>query len=176
MPVFKVDKSYNVILNQEAANLVPELTGLTEKELLYVILVMDYHDGPYRKKPFEERRSLAIRKAFGEKTVNLETKRIKDAMDAYKSLVFDIRRETLDVLKERARLYQKELLNPAIEFKRMKEIDQSIQYIEERIDKLETSLERDDLKEMELKGQKKLSYIEIWQKRQQEYRKFKQEI
>lgn len=176
MSIFKVDKNYTVILNPDAVRLVPELAGLTQSELVYIILVMDYHDSPFRKKPYEERRSLAIKKVFGDKEVNLETTRIHNAMEAYKSLVFDIRLETLDVLKRKAQVYHKELLIPDIDFKRMKELDQGIQYLEERIDKIENSMLAEDMDNVELKGQKKLSYLEIWQRRQIEFRKFKEKL
>jgi hypothetical protein len=174
MSVFKINKEFTAVLNPEAAKLVPELSGLTDDELLYIILVADYSDGPYRKRPPEERRTLAIKHVFKGKSVNVETKKIYDAIDAYKGLVFDIRRETLDILKQKCQMYHKELLNPTIEFKRMKELDQSIQYLEERIEKLETSLTTDDITEMELKGQKKLSFLELWQRHQKEYKKFKE--
>lgn len=174
MSVFKVDKNYKVILNSDAAKLVPELAALSEDWLLYVILVADYCDGPYRKKPVEERRSLAIKRVFGNKEVNVDRKEILNAIDSYKSLVFDIRRETLDVYKEKVRIYHKESLNPNMEIKRLKELDGAIQFLEERIEKIEVSLEADDIQEIELKGQKRLSYIEVWQARQKEYRKFKE--
>jgi hypothetical protein len=174
MAVFKVDKNFKVILNPEAAKLVPELAVLSEDMLLYVILVADYCDGPYRKKPEQERRSLAIKRVFGETNVNVDTKQILSAIDSYKGLVFDIRRETLDVYKEKVCIYHKEALSPNLEIKRMKDLDSGIQFLEERIEKMETSLEADEINEMELKGQKKLSYIEIWQLRQKEYRKFKE--
>jgi hypothetical protein len=174
MAVFKVNKDFSVVLNQEAAKLVPELTALTEKELLYVILVADYCDGPFRKKPLEERRSLAIKRVFGSDTVNVDTKEILNAIDGYKSLVFDIRRETLDVYNDKIKVYHKELLNLNLEIKRLKEIDSAIQFLEDRIEKINTSLESDDISSVELKGQKQLSYLEVWQRRQREYNKFKE--
>lgn len=172
--IFKVDKSFKVILNPEAVRLVPELAGLTEEELLFIILLEDYCDSPFRKKPYEERWSLALKRVFGERNVNLETDKIKVARDAYKSLVFDIRRETLDVYKRKIAMYHKEALAANIEFKRVKELDQMIQYLEERIQAIEVSLEADDLANVKLKGDRQLSYVEIWQARQKEYRKFKQ--
>lgn len=172
--IFKVDKNFKTILNPEAVKLVPELVGLSEKELLFIILVEDYSDSPFRKKPFEERWSLAIKRVFGDEPVNLETNNIKLARDAYKSLVFDIRRETLDVYKKKVALYHKEALAANIEFKRIKELDQAIQYLEDRIQAIEVSLAADDITNIKLKGDRELSYIEIWQKRQMEYRKFKQ--
>lgn len=174
MAVFKVDSNFKAILNPEAVKLVPELSALTEEEVLYVILTEDYCDGPFRKKPYEERRSLAIKKVFGERNVNLETDKIRLAADGYRSLVFDIRRETRDVYLKKISLYQKEAMSVSIEFKRLKELDQMIQYLEERVASIDKSLEGDDMSDIKLKGGRKLSYIEIWQQRQVEYRKFKQ--
>lgn len=173
MAVFKVDKNYTLILNPDAVKLVPELSSLTQDELLFVMLVEDYEDGPFRKKPFEERWSLAVKRVFGDNSVNLETDKIKYARAGYKSLVFDIRRETKDTYLTKIRMYQKELLALNIEFRHMKELDQMIQYLEERISAIDKNLEADDASSMKLKGDKQLSYIEIWQKRQQEFRKFK---
>jgi hypothetical protein len=172
--IFKVDKNFKTILNPEAVKLVPELAALSQEELIFVILVEDYCDSPFRKKPYDERRSLAIKRVFGDNPINLETNKIKVARDLYRSLVFDIRRETLDVFKKKVDLYHKETLAMGIEFKRLKELDQAIQYLEERILSIETNLAADDITNVKLKGDRQLSYIEIWQKRQQEYRKFKQ--
>lgn len=172
--IFKVDKNFKAILNPEAVKLVPELASLSQEELLFVILVEDYCDSPFRKKPYEERWSLSIKRVFGDNPINLETDKIKIARDLYHSLVFDIRRETLDVYKRKVAMYHKEALAANIEFKRIKELDQAIQYLEERIQSIEVSLEADDLASVRLKGDRQLSYVEIWQKRQQEYRKFKQ--
>lgn len=174
MAIFKVDKAFTIILNPEAVKLAPELSVLTQNELLFVILVEDYSDSPFRKKPLEERWALAIKKVFGDQNVNLESDKIKTARQVYKSLVFDIRRETLDIYKSKVGLYHREMLAQNLEFKRVKELDQMVQYLEERIQSIESSLEADDIASMRLKGDKQLSYVEIWQRRQQEFRKFKQ--
>lgn len=174
MSVFKIDKNYKVILNPEAAKLIPELAALSDDMLMFVILVADYCDGPYRRKPVEERRALALKRVFAGKNVNVDTKQVIAALDSYKGLVFDVRRETRDVYMTKLSFYQKELLKSDVDIKRMKDLDSSIQFLEERISKIDISLEADDIKEIELKGQKKLSYIEIWQIRQKEYQKFKE--
>jgi len=116
---------------------------------------------------------MAIKKIFGDKPVNIETDKMRKAREAYRSLVFDIRRETLDTYRKKIQIYHKEALVTE-DFKRMKELDSMIQYLEERITTIESSLESDDLAEIELRGQRKLSYMEIWQKRQAEFRKFNQ--
>ena len=111
MGAFKIDKDFRVILNPEAVKLVPELEGLSNNELLYVICVIDYDDGPFRKKPIDERRIRASRKFFkGKKPEEIETAKVKSGMDGYKDLVFDIRRETIDKYKRRVLSLQRDSL------------------------------------------------------------------
>jgi hypothetical protein len=174
MSVFKVDRDFTVILNPDAVKLVPELSSLSQRELLFIILVEDYEDSPFRKKPIEERWSMALKKVFKDEPVNLETDKIRLARRGYKSLVFDVRRETRDIYLKRIDMYRKELMAVNIEFKRMKELDQSIQYLEERIEAIDKSLEADDVANLQLKGNRQLSYIEMWQQRQKEFRKYNQ--
>lgn len=173
MSVFKIDKNFEIILNKDAIKLVPELTGITQDELRYVILVVDYVDGPYRKKPLDERKILARRQISKDSDRNPETDNVRIAMEAYKSLVFDIRRETVDVFTKKVKDLQKEVISPEITFTRMKEIDQSISFMQDRIASINHELDIEEGDEIELKGQKKLSYIEIWQKNQKNYKEYK---
>lgn len=178
MSAFKVDKDFRVILNPEAVKLVPELAGINEKELLYVICVVDYESSPFRKKPLDERRILASRKYFkGKDWESVETDRIKMAMDAYKDLVFDIRRETIDKYKRRVLLLQKESLEDDIQLARLKDIDSAITFLTQRIDKLQHELDIEEQSEnVKIKGGRKLSFVEIWQRRQQRHREFKDSL
>lgn len=173
MSVFKVDKDFNVIVNIDAVKLVPELSNLSQEELRYVIMVVDYVDGPFRKKPLEERKLLAKKKIFGDIKHNPEIPKVQIAMDAYKSLVFDIRRETIDIYTGKIKELQKESITKDITFQKMKEIDTSIGFMTERISKINKELDIDESEEIEVKGKKRLSYIEIWQRNQREYGEYK---
>lgn len=172
MAVFKMDKEFNVVLNKEAVKLVPELQSLKDDLLLYVILVIDYVDGPFRRKPIDERRLMAKKRIWGDVSKKVETDQLRLAMKGYKSLVFDIRRETIDIYKDKIKKMHKETLIPDIPFSRMKEIDAAISFLQDRITDMEKELDLEESNQMELKGQKKLSYIEIWQKRQHEYAEY----
>jgi len=173
MPVFQVNSNHTILLNKDAVKLVPELSSLSEDELWYVILVADYIDGPYRKKPYEERVNLALRTIWGDKRNPPKSEKILNAIDAYKSLVFDIRRETVDIYKRKVSMLQKETLRDDIEIKRLREVDQNIRFLEDRITAIEHDLDIEEQEHIEVKGQKKLSYLEIWQRRQKEYKQFK---
>ena len=176
MTVFHMDKNFEIILNPEAVKLVPELRSLDQQELEYVILVIDYVDGPYRKKPLDERKLMARKKVYGDNKKNTETKRIQIAMDGYKSLVFDIRRETIDVYNNKIRIIQRETLSPDTTFTRIKEINNTVEYLQDRIIKMEHDLDIDEKDDIKLEGKKTLSYIEVWQRKQMDHKEYKSSI
>ena len=168
MGVFQVDRNNKVMLNPEAAKLVPELTSLSMEQLWYVVLVADYVDGPFRRKPPEERRLLASRHIFKKDKLLKETPRVKNALEAYKGLVFDIRRETLDALKTKVIRLHRDLLKPDISSRQIKEIDTSISFLEKRIMSIEHDLDIEEEESMELKAGRKLSFLEKWQRSQKQ--------
>jgi len=176
MSVFKVDKNFDAVLNIDAVKLVPELKGLSQDELRYVIMVIDYVDGPFRKKPLDERKLLAKKKVFGSTDVKPETPNVLIGMDAYKSLIFDIRRETVDIYKQRIKALQKETIQETTSFTRLKELDSTMTFLMDRIKSIEHELDIEEDEEIELKGKKKLSYLEIWQRNQKDYKEYKESL
>ncbi len=177
MAVFKVDKDFTIILNPEAVRLVPELAEVTSDELLYVICVIDYDDGPFRKKPLDERKLLAKRKYFRDSKEDPETDRVKRAMEAYKDLVFDIRRETIDRYLRRITILQRESLKDEVSISRLKEIDQGITFLTGRIDTIQHELDvEEQTEDIKLKGGRKLSKLEKWQRNQKAHREFKDSL
>lgn len=173
MAVFKIGNNNEIIVHKDAIKLVPELKGLTDNELKYVILVTDYIDSPLKAKPLSERKNLAKRIVYGNSSVRPETEKVRRAMEWYKSIIFDIRYETIDIYTEKIQRLQKETLNPDTPITRLKEIDQAITFLQNRIVSLQRSISIEEGAELELKGGKKLSFIEIWQRKQREYEKFK---
>ena len=171
MPVFQVDRNNKVMVNPEAAKLVPELTSLSMEQLWYVILVADYVDGPFRRLPPEERRILASRHVYGKSKKVQETEKIKNALEAYKGLVFDIRRETLDALKTKVQKLHKELLSD-ITARTIQDIDKSISFLEKRITSIERDLDLEEQETLELKAGRKLSMLEVWQRNQKQKQEY----
>ena len=176
MSVFKVNNNYTVVVNIEAAKLVPELSSLSQDELLFIILSVDNVDGPYRKLPPEERYILAKRKVFKDEVINLDTPRLKLAAEGYKGLIFDIRRETVDVFKTKVLRYQKELLIMDQSFTKVKEQEAAISFLVQRITDIEYSLDMEEKEEFELRGKKALSQVEIWQRNQRKLKEYKESI
>ena len=176
MSVFKVNNNYTAVVNIEAAKLVPELSALSEEELLYIILAVDNVDGPYRKLPPDERKLLAYRKVFKERVVDLNTPRFEQAAEGYRGLIFDIRRETADVFKTKILRYQKELLAMDQDFRKVKELEGSISFLVQRVTEIEYALDVEEKEEFELKGKKVLSQVEIWQRNQRKHKEYKESI
>jgi hypothetical protein len=176
MSVFKVNNNYTVVVNIEAAKLVPELSSLSEEELLYVILAIDNVDGPYRKLPPEERKLLAKRRIYKDQDINLNTPRFELAANGYRGLIFDIRRETVDVFKTKIIKFQKELLVMDQDFRKVKELEGSISFLSQRVTEIEYALDVEEKEEFELKGKKALSQVEIWQRNQRKHKEFKESI
>jgi len=176
MPVFKIDRNWKIIVDPDATKLVPELRSLSQDQLWYVILVTDYVDGPFRKKPPEERRILAIRKIFGKDTEMKESPKVKNAMEAYRGLVFDIRRETVDAFKTKVQKLHKELMEDSLTARRLTEIDKSITFLEARISSIERDLDIEEQESIELKAGRKLSYLEVWQRKQKQHQEYKDSV
>jgi hypothetical protein len=173
MSVFQIDRNYKVIANPDAVKLVPELRGLSTEQFWYVVLVADYVDGPFRKKPPQERRILAARKVFGKDKKVKESERVKNAIEAYKGLVFDIRRETLDALKTKVQKLHNDLLRDDITPSQIQGIDKSISFLEKRILSIERDLDMEEQETLDLKAGRKLSFIEQWQRNQKQHAEYK---
>lgn len=176
MAVFQMDKNFEVILNPDAVKLVPELSTLNDEQLRYVILVVDYVDGPFRKKPLDERRRMARKTVYHDSKSVPESQKMRRAMESYKSLVFDIRRETVDIYKAKIIKLQKETIAPDTTFARMKEIDSTITFMTDRLTTIEHDLDIEEGDDIKLKGKKVLSYLEVWQRRQREYAEYQKSI
>lgn len=173
--VFQVNKDFTVMLNPEAAKLVPELQSLTSDQLWYIILVIDYVDGPFRRKPLEERKIMAARTVFKKDSVK-EGPKVLNAMTAYKGLVFDIRRETVDALKSKVIKLHKELLRDSTTPSQLQSIDKSITFLEKRIDSIEMDLDMQEKENIELKAGRKLSMLEKWQRNQKQHQEYQDTI
>ena len=171
--IFKIDGN-DLKINGNAVKLIPELSGLSIKEMKYVIMVVDYVDGPYWRFPVEERIRSARVLLWGDEKYSPEdkNKNLRKAMEAYKGLIFDIRRETIDVYKRKITVLHKQLFREDIAERQIKDIDQSISFLQKRIDDIEKDIEAQEDLELTIKGKKKLSFIEIWQRNMQKHKEF----
>lgn len=169
MPVFKIHKKNNVILYPDAYKICPELKNLSEKELLYVCLCIDY-DAPSHQFPEEERMRRAKRQVYGEIEESPEkTPKIKRAIEFYRSLQYDSRRETIIKYQSKIEQLGQQILN-ATTAKEISDIDVAIDKLMERCKKIQNEIDSDEAtSNVQIKGGGKLSFIEKWQKNRSAY-------
>lgn len=169
MPVFKLKNKNSTILYSDAYKICPELKVLSEKELLYIILSVDY-DSPSHQFPEEERMRRAKRQVYGEIEESPEnTPKIKKAIEFYKSLQYDPRRET--IIKYRSKIESLgHMILSATTAKEISDLDNAIEKLMDRCKKIQNEIDSDDaLESVQLKGGGKLSFLEKWQKNRVSY-------
>ena len=160
--IFKIDKkTKSIIPTRDALSLCPELNYLSDKEFEYIIIVYDYVFSPWYRRPKNERKDIALKKLFGEKTVHIEQREaVKVGIEAYKSIIYDERRETIDACKTKIQILNDKLTDPAIlKSKELADLDASINILQKRIDKNQEELDTEEEK-IDIIGNRKLSWIE----------------
>lgn len=101
MYVFSINKKGNKILHPDAYKLCPELKKLEEDELLMIILAYDYHS-PFRHLPLDERLRRAKAQVIKGKDIDVwGQKKIKEAVEMYRSLQYDPRYESIKVYQDK---------------------------------------------------------------------------
>lgn len=170
--IFRVDSNFQLILSKDAARLCPELVDISEDELKYIILAYDYLESPFRKKPIEERKRIARRRIWKNSRKTPEkTAKIKKAINAYKSLIYDSKREAVDSYKQKIHNLNMEI-SKSDDFKEIQEKAKIVSFLESKVAEYETDIQAGEVNfELKLKGDKKLSYVEIWQRNKQAYEK-----
>lgn len=87
--LFYIDEKNNAILHRDCVNLCPELSVLTEQEVLFIILAYDNHS-IYRQFPEDDRIRKAMIHVYNDNNPKLMQRDvIKNAIEAYKSLQFN---------------------------------------------------------------------------------------
>ena len=163
MSLFKVNHEFDTVLNPEAVKLCNYLNKVSKKELLYIILAYDSTDGPFRMKPLSERQNLARKKVYGKQVIDPENDKVKKAIEEYKDLIFDVRKETIDRYKENLIRFHRDSLKEDIAFSKLKEVDAARKFLQGRIEELESEISYEEKTEHIVRGDKKLSFIERWQ-------------
>lgn len=171
--VFLFDKNSQVIINPEAKALVPLLCRLKDKALSFIIIAYDYTiNNPYHTWPEQERLVYAQQLFYPNKKVEEITETLEKEIDEYLSLIYEPRRVTNEIYKKKLYQLQNQLDNtsdPSV----IRVLDQAITAMSDR---MEANLDKIKSQEetIRLKGKnKQLSFIELWKRRQKEYKNVK---
>ena len=172
--VIDIDLRGKVILRKACVQLCPELAGINDEELIFIALVYDYKS-PLRRFNESDKIRRAMIEAFGDNNPKIlkaiEDKdyshRINVAIRAYKSLQYDKNEELIITYQNKINSLQEEVATAT--GKSLEIALNSIDTLTERIKALENEVLEDMIKEGQLKGDQKNSYLEILQKNKKNY-------
>ena len=159
--LFKLDRSKKIILNNEAILLCPELAHLKEDEVLFIILFCDYQSC-YHQLPEEERLRRAKHHVWADTKKNIDSPIIQAGIEAYRGLQYDHNRELVIKYKSKINMLSNALL-ATTKAKEIKEIDEAIERLNDRIEKTQKQIDQSD-ELSELRGGGELTWIEKWQR------------
>lgn len=172
--LYTVNSKGTAVLDEEAVKLAPKLGKLKKEELLFVILFTDYAS-PYNQQPTAERLARAKRHVWGKEAPEKidEAKHIIEAIEEFKGLIYDEDREMLRNYKSKIVDYS-EIINNETDPRKVKAYDDAVSVLENRVVKIEEKLRGKYEQQFVLKGDRRMSQIEMWQQNQREYKKRRQ--
>lgn len=168
--LFYIDKKNNTVLHEDCVRLIPELGTLNEQETLVIVLAYDYHS-PYHQFPLEDRQRKALIHVYKGSSPEgfFKKKKIEVAIEAYKSLQYNHKRETIIKYREKVDLLT-DLLMDTNEEKKIKEITSSTKELRRYIKELEEEVDSDVFEEGKITGNKELSWLEQMKENQDYYK------
>lgn len=169
--IIKISKDGKSIVNKDALILEPNLKNVTEGDLIYIALAYDYENSLFRKLPTDQMKEKAIEYAYGKnyKKNPEDFIKIKAAIESFKALNYNELDEELRVYKDNHKKLLNELRNGSdLSQQRLTAIANSMKYYRSEIERIEKQKNIDE-ELLEIKGGKKLSWIEIWQRNRDKY-------
>lgn len=168
--LFYIDPKNNILLHPDCVKLFPELGGLSDDEVIFVIKAFD-HKSPLRRFPEQERIRRAMLEVWHDNKPKLisaiESKdphhRINAAIEAYKALQYDRRIELINTYQETVEQIQTSI-NSELSDKDMDSKLKNIKRLRDDIKALEAEVYEGILDDGPLKANKELSLIEQLQK------------
>lgn len=160
--IIRLDSRGKVVFQVAAVKLVPQLSGLNEKQIRYLVLAYDTTNTLFKQQPQRMWRELACLHVFGHSKPDKEERRdaIKDALDFFIMLVYDENREMKLKFVERKRALQDKMLEPNTSSTELKSINDSIKFFNERIKELNDKITTADEEIILAQKGQKLSLIE----------------
>jgi hypothetical protein len=172
--LFYIDEKNLTVLRPECYKLSPELSVLSERDILFVVLSTDYHS-IYRQFPEHERVRKAMFHAYDKYDPEILKKpSMKLAIEAYKGLQYDPKIH----LAER---YQKkidrllEILDVEDSATAIEKNTKAIDSLRKNIIELENEVAESIIKKGQVKGDQELGWIEALKTNKKHYASLKKE-
>lgn len=168
--LISVNSKGTAVLFPECIKLCPELAYLNEKELLAIVLAVDYHS-PYRQHSRQEAERRAKAHVFGSENPDFfKQPKILKAIDFYKSLQYDEIREQIKAYRRRLDAVTRVIDGIAEDdVKKLKDVMSVSTSLRAEIRKIEEELIKQEEAEAS-EFDKKLSFLERLQKNVVRYR------
>lgn len=167
--VFYIDLKNKKVIHPDAMKLCPELSVLSEEESLYLILAYDYFS-PFNQHPEIERQRKAQVMVWGELRPELVAKKkIQLAAECYLSLQYNSKIELIRTYEKKIKSLELKIdaeESPAM----LKNIMAAISELRKSIAELQKEVTDEVITIGELKGGKKLSWLEMMQRSREMYR------
>jgi hypothetical protein len=160
--IFRVDEQSKIVLDRDAVKLCPGLKKINQDDLLFIVLAYDY-DSPLKRLDENERILRAKRRAYSDDDVKF-SKAVLTAIEEYRSLQYDEKRETVITYQSKIRKLRTELLNEQNQ-SIIKSMVSTIKSLQDSVDELTEQINR-DTETLMLSAGGKLSTIEKWQQNQ----------
>jgi hypothetical protein len=158
--IFRLNRENTIVLTPEAKDLCPILSKLNNENFLYVILVYDTLDSPYRNMPLDDRKRIGRNRIWGsESLIPEEFSQIQDAITEMRSICYDPYQENRDILLQKLSLLNNDLLGATTAS--IKPILDAIRTVEERIEEIDEKMEK-EIDMITLRGGKVLSFVEMF--------------
>lgn len=166
--IWHVNINGEIEFHKDAIALIPDLKNVSDKLLKFVILYEDYRFSPIKDFPERERYLLSkIKAGYEESEDLLSDPNVQKVISEFKGLVYDERRELKRIYQHRLDGLKVEIMKRDLLVKDIKEKKDLIEFFRKEIDAIdkELSMQGFDDDEVDVKGKRKLSYIERWQRR-----------
>lgn len=173
MSLFLFDKKDRCVVNPDALKLTVYLKKVSNDQFYYLVLAYD-HDSPYHQYPEDDRKLKARRQVF--KTGSMDDIEAADpilaeAAKEYQALQYDPIKAIRSSYIEKLVDLNKKLMQET-DMSALQRIDKTIEVFEKRLEKIQDKLNK-AAQENNIKGKRKLTFIEEWQANQAAYNRDK---
>jgi hypothetical protein len=166
--LFSINKKGTIIFHPEVMNLCPEFSVLDDKEKMCLILVSDYNS-PFNQLPESDRKLKSKLQVYGDNDMALFEKKVfKNAMELYKSLQYNSKRELVKVYQDKINALSSDLEKASSPLA-IKNILDSQKNMRNAMDELNKDLYEQEERKVELRGKGTLSFLEELLANKQEY-------
>ena len=170
--LFSVNKKGTILFCKDAMNLCPEFQFLTEKDKLCLVLIVDYQS-PFNQLPEIDRRHKARLQVYGDNDISSFDKKVfKNAIELYKSLQHNSKREMMNVYRDKIDSLSADLVSASVP-SAIKNILESQRIMRIASEELAKDSDAEEERKLELRGKGTLSLLEEIMSNKEEYERVK---